>query len=275
MRTSIALTLAFLVLHGAPPCAAQDGKLAKGTITTSGSATVKVQPDTVHITFGHQIKMMGLKDVRAESDRQVKKITEALQALKIDTLKVTTTNENLQAIYSSNPGVGVPAADVPLALAGYQTKTSFKVTVKAADIGKLREIAKRVVDSALDNGANLGARDTTDSSFLGGGGPGGRTLTRSIIPGIEYSKEDTTEERKQALNAAVKVALANATALANGAKVKTSQITAIVEQGDTPPPPQADPNDLPAILRSQRADNATPRVDHAITVRVRVTVGIE
>src|SRR5262245_39797123 len=120
MRLMLALTLGCLLASTAP-CAAQEGKTAKGIITTTGSATVQVQPDSVRITFGVQVRCPSVKEARLESEKQAKRIIDALKALKIDTVKLTTASENLQITMSSNPaGLMVPAGvDMPLIPTGY------------------------------------------------------------------------------------------------------------------------------------------------------------
>src|SRR4051794_30300281 len=113
MRLIFASPICFALLAIALPCAAQEKMAAKAFITTTGTATVPVQPDSVRISFGLQVRFTTVKEVRLESEKLTKQINEALSALKIDTLKVTAAGENLQIIQSSNPAGGAAGAETP------------------------------------------------------------------------------------------------------------------------------------------------------------------
>jgi uncharacterized protein YggE len=253
---------------------AQEAKSAKGSIMTSGSATVNVTADAVRITFGVQSKLPAPKELRAENDRHAKRIADALKALKIDNLQMATQSENLQVLHSVNAGgPGVPAAaDMPPIPSGYQVKTSFTVTAKSANADKLREHAKRIMDAAIEHGANVGGgsnpRYADDFMFGPGGGFGGRTLTRGLTPGVEFFKEDSSAARRQALKEAVASELADAEALAGGAKVRISKIDSISSLDFDQRPPTYDPDDYYAGPRAVRQEQS---VQLAITARVRVT----
>ncbi len=280
-----AFATGFLAVLIASPCTAQEHKSANGTITTTGTATVDVRPDTVRVTFGHQIRLTTLKDARSESDRQARKISDALKALKIDGLKVATTTNSVQVFLSSNPGGGAAAVpDMPLAPSGYQVTTWFSVTAKATEMDKLRELSKRVSDAALDNGANLsvGSSLLRDNLFLGGGGGLGggiaaRALTRAFSPGVEIFREDVTEAEHKALKAAVKNALAKAEALASGANRKIQKIVSVTDDLERPGVP--DRSNLDDLMYSPFSGYSRPETPQpprtSVSVRVRITCSIE
>jgi uncharacterized protein YggE len=199
------------------------------TITTTATAKVKVKPDTVRISFGVYTPQSNVKEARKENDRHAKQILEALQALKIPELKIATTNDNMEAVifHDENQPVNQPA--VPAVL-GFRVAQTFVVTAQGDDVARLREIARKVVDAAVENGANTApAGNDRDEMmmmrFRMGRFPGGGGGQLSVGPRVDYFKEDVTEARRQALTKAAEEALARAKALARGAEVKVREIS--------------------------------------------------
>ncbi len=138
--------------------------------------------------------------------------------------------------------VGQPNQDLVPTFIGYRVVYAFTVTAKDNDSDKLRTIAGQVLDTALKAGANSGGlKSAEDKLDFGLGLFGNQT---GGVPTVEYFKEDIAETRRQALSKTAEDALANAKALAGGAKVTIADTIAI---WDTPEPP-ATPNPANAGL---------------------------
>jgi uncharacterized protein YggE len=179
------------VLRGQQPVAPGAVK-EKGTISTSGTATLTVKPDAVHVYFGVQTIGKKVKEAREENSAKCKKLIEALTALKIPDLKMKTADINVELVQTNyNDPAKVPE------ILGYRVTNSFSVLVQDKDSAQLSQNASRVLDTALENGANF--------------------INRMIA-----FRHDDTQIRREGLTKAVEDALANAKALAAGAGVNVS-----------------------------------------------------
>jgi uncharacterized protein YggE len=158
------------------------------TLRTTGSATVRIKPDAARVFFGVQTQAATVKEARVENNRRVHKIMEALTSLKIPDLKTKTSDVQVDILYGRHDGTQLPP------LVGYRISNTFTVLVQEEDPVKLGTLAGRVLDSALENGAN------------------------SVQQVLFLSKSGMTEARRKALTQAVEDALANARSLAAGAK---------------------------------------------------------
>ena len=169
----------------------------KGTITTSGTATLKVKPDAVHVYFGVQTIGKTVKAAREENSEKCKKLIAALNALGIADLKMKTADINVDLVQSRvNDDTKVPET------VGYRVTNSFSVLVQDKDAAKLSQNASRVLDTALENGANF--------------------VQRMVV-----FRHDDAEIKRDGLTKAVEDALANARAIAAGAKVQVGSILAL------------------------------------------------
>jgi uncharacterized protein YggE len=201
--TAAALALAgvlgtALFLHGQQAGAPAGGPATdKGTINTSGTATLKVKPDAVHVYFGVQTLGKKVKAAREENSQKCKKLIAALNDLHIPDLKVKTADINVELV---QPGQS-DAAKLPEIL-GYRVTNSFSVLIQDKDAAKLSQNASRVLDTALENGANF-------------------------IQRMVAFRHDDAEIKRTGLTKAVEDALANARAIAAGAKVRVSGIFAL------------------------------------------------
>jgi hypothetical protein len=160
----------------------------KRTIHTSGSATVKVKPDSARVFFGVQTMAGAIKAAREENGAKVKKVMDGLAALKIPDLKMKTSDVRVEIVQSHRREDHMPE------ILGYRITNYFTVLVQNDDAEKLSMTAGRVLDTALECGANL-------------------------VQQIVFFKQDLTETKRQALAKAVEDAAANARALAAGGKV--------------------------------------------------------
>jgi uncharacterized protein YggE len=175
-----------------------DVKNDKRTVTIAGTATIKAQPDSARVTFAVQTLAAQVKLAREENGKKVKKITDALSNLKLNNLKLKPAAEGMELVYSQveNP------TQMPEVI-GYKVTHQFTATLKMADLDKLGPLANQVLDTALQNGANL------------------------AMP-IIYTRQEDAEVKRQALARAVEDALANARSMA-GAANKTIVDTVTID----------------------------------------------
>lgn len=188
------LLLSGLVLLRGQNLAPADGAAAEvikkepRTLRTSGSATVRIKADAARVFFGVQTSAATIKEARLDNNARVRKIMEGLTALKIPDLKTKTSDVQVDILYGRVDGAQLPP------ITGYRVSNTFTVLVQDEDPVKLGALASRVLDTALESGAN----SVQQITFL--------------------SKEGMTAARRKALTEAVEDALANAKALAAGAK---------------------------------------------------------
>jgi uncharacterized protein len=182
------LLVGVILLRGQPRAeAVADAKKEPRKLTTSGVATIRVKPDSARVFFGVQTMAPTIKQAREESSQKVTKVLGALSALQIPDLKMKTSDVNVELVQSTRSDNKLPE------ILGYRLTNSFTVLIKGNDPQKLGTTAGHVLDTALENGANL-------------------------VQQIVIFKEDSTEAKRQALAKAVQEAIANARALARGAE---------------------------------------------------------
>jgi uncharacterized protein YggE len=188
----VALFSGLLLLRGQTPTAktssAAEGKKEPPILRTSGSATVRVKPDAARLFFAVQTQAVKIKEARLDNNSRVHTILEALAALKMPDLKTKTSDVQVDILYGRSDGSQLPP------ITGYRISTTFTMLVQQEDPAKLGALASRVLDAALDSGAT----SVQQIAFL--------------------RKDGLTQARRKALTQAVEDALANARALAAGAK---------------------------------------------------------
>lgn len=188
---AVAVLGGVIFLHGQTREGAADSK-EKRTIHTSGAATLKVKPDSARVFFGVQSVAPTIKEAREDNNHRVKAVMDALIALQIPDLKAKTTNVRVDLLQVDHNRTELPR------LIGYRITNTFSVLVKNGDPDKLAAQASKVLDTALEKGANE-------------------------VQQIVFFKEDDQEIRRQALTKAVGDALANAKALAQGGNVQVHE----------------------------------------------------
>jgi uncharacterized protein len=169
----------------ARPVTTDSDKKDKRTISTAGSATIKVKPDSARLFFSVQTIAKAVKSAREENSAKAKTVLDALKALQIPDLKMKTANVNVELLQSSRSPTQLPE------ILGYHVTNSFTVLVQDSDSVKLSAEASRILDTVLENGANQ-------------------------IQQIVFFKQNEAATRREALSKAVVEALANARALAAG-----------------------------------------------------------
>jgi uncharacterized protein len=187
-----------LVLHGQPraePLSETKGHERK--VSASGTATVRVKPDSARIFFGVETTAKTIKEARDQNSQETKKVLDVLRALKMPNLKMKTSTVSVEIVkkYSN---------EAP-EIAGYRLTNSFTVLITTDDPQKLGQTAGQVLDAALEAGANQ-------------------------VQQVAIFRQDTTEVKRQALALAVREAKANAQALAEGAKAEIKDTIEINDQ---------------------------------------------
>ena len=199
--TAAALALTTLVFAGmawSGRVATAQGREAmdiKRTIQTTGTGTVRVHPDHARVFFGVQTFAPTVKQARNQNAAQTRQVNTALSALRIPDLKMKSTNMTVELIQSEGEG------RVPKIL-GYRVTNSFTVLVHEEDAAQLGPLASRVLDTALESGANQ-------------------------VQQIAFFRENPDDAKRQALIKAVENARANAEAMAAGAGKKVTDVISI------------------------------------------------
>jgi uncharacterized protein len=164
---------------------------------TSGSATIRVKPDSARVFFRVETYETKIETARAENNRLTRQILDAVGKLKIAKLRMKSGNVNIALVIDQRK----EPSQLPKVL-GYHLTNTFTVLVEDEDAVKLAESAGRVLDTALEQGA-------------------------TGVDQIVFFKKDVEGVRREALTKAVEDALANARALATGANRKVADIITI------------------------------------------------
>ncbi len=238
-----ALLAAALLLRGQAPADPTDPVKDKRTIATSGSATDKVKPDAARVFFGVQTAAKTIQEARKENGSRSRKVIDGLRALNIPDLKLKTTDIHVEIVYERQQD----ELHLPRIL-GYKVTNSFSALVKDKDAVRLGANASRVLDTALENGANS-------------------------VQQIVAFREDEAEIGRQGLSKAVEAALANADAIAAGAKVRVKGTFALQGQPEyTYGPGQCGlTNRIDVAGEGTAGDTPVIVGDLEVTIRVNVT----
>src|SRR5262245_650146 len=192
VTVGVLLASAFLfrdhLVRGQAP-AGQAKEKEKRTLTTSGSATVRVKPDSARVFLTVQTIATTIREARTKNNGHVKKVMDALAALKIANLKTKTGDVQVEMIYARHDRNETRLPE----LLGYRLTHTFTVLVQNEDTAKLGAGASLVLDTALENGV-------------------------TAVQRVAFFRNDLNEPRRKALTQAVEDARANAQALASGAR---------------------------------------------------------
>jgi uncharacterized protein YggE len=113
------------------------------TVTVTGHAEAVVTPDVAFITAGIVTTGADAESARADNDRTMRRIIDALAAQGIDKRNIATSQFSLQPVYKNDSRDGTPGA-----ITGYRLQNS--VTVKVEDLARIGA----VIDAAFGAGAN-------------------------------------------------------------------------------------------------------------------------
>lgn len=206
---------------------------ASGTIVTSGTGRIAVEPDTADLRLGISISEASVAAARAAGAAAMTAILAAVTEAGVDRRDVRTTTVSVQPRYEYRDGK-------PPRLAGYDLANLVLVTVR--DLGRLGA----VIDGALTAGA-------------------------TSLDGLTLRVEDPAEAERAARTAAVAEARGRADVLAEAAGVRISGVGEIVEGGGPPTWPQ--PKAARAMLASDAAtpiETGTTEIAVTVTVTFRI-----
>jgi uncharacterized protein len=186
--------LLFGVVTGLPRSAAAGEPQGDGdeVITTQGYGELRVRPDSLRTSIGVETRAATLQKARNDVNARMQRIIRALTALRIPSASLQTQTLQFYPVYGED-------RDKPRKITGYSATNRISVTVTGATPTDLGEYASRVIDTALQNGAN-------------------------IVGGIDFFLRDTTAVQGRALAAAVENATQNARAMAEAGKVKLTKL---------------------------------------------------
>lgn len=145
---------------GAEVCEDVVDQTATATISTSGAATVKVDPDKFTVTVGVETNGTTAEEASSSNADLTAKVIAALKALGITENATSTSSYTVFPVYSSAEPVNVcrvmegypipPECYVKQEITGYKASNSVSVTLDAdGDIS-----AGEVIDAAIKGGAN-------------------------------------------------------------------------------------------------------------------------
>jgi uncharacterized protein len=227
-------------LQGQQP--AKDKEKDKRVIHASGSASVRVSPDSARLFFAVQTMAPKLASARAENAQLTQKVIDAVKKLQIPKLKMKSSDVQVSIRYSDT----IRAERLPTIL-GYNVTNSFTVLVENDDPTKLADAATRLLDTALETGVNQ-------------------------VPQLTFFRKDLKDAQRQAMASAVQDALQNARTLARGADVR---ITDTIEINESTPMYYGVLNRLQnaAFPAGGAGGEATPLVagDLDVTMNVSIT----
>ena len=171
-------------------------------VTASGSATVRGPADAARLHFTVDTFERTVPLARAKNAAAVKTVREAVAAVKVEGLRVRTTDSHVRAVTSREP---------PHEVTGFSVSQSLALVLTEADPTRLAATAERVLDAGLANGVNADG-------------------------GVDFFRTDDSELRREAMRKAVEDAVESAKAFAAGAKVTVQEVVSIEdgERGDEP-----------------------------------------
>ncbi len=199
-------------------------------VVATATATARLQPDTARISFAITSVEVTEKSVREANEKQIKKMKEALGALKLNKVDVKT-----RVLLSSVDNLlsAQPNAAGARTVERKRARSIFYVTVREKDPEKLRDAVGKLAEAAASHGGKAVDTDETPLRRLrrGIGGFGGRN-DAELVPGptIEWLVSKGSTARRDAVRRAVSDALADAQAAVGNAKLRVTETTVTVTQ---------------------------------------------
>ncbi|HEV2123487.1 MAG TPA: SIMPL domain-containing protein [Chloroflexota bacterium] len=225
----------------------QAGQVASGEVSpelmrrmvVAGMGEVKAAPNVAHITLGVEGQAPRAREALNNVSTAANNVIASLRQLGIPERQIQTTAIDLHPVHETppTPEPGQPLAERqgPPAIVGYRAVNQIRVRVVNMD----------QLGGAIDAGAN-------------------------IASGIQFSLENDTAARQEALRKAVQEARSEATVLAEALGVSITGVRAVVEEeaGNVLPLREV----AYGAVASRAADVATPVQPGEITVRKQVQV---
>jgi uncharacterized protein YggE len=184
--SALALALSLTLGGGLGAVFAEEGP-KQGIINTQGHGEVKVRPDSLTVDIRVESKSDKLPLARSENSRKAQAIIAALKGLGIPGMKLETQGLTVYPLQHYEK-------DKLPRVIGYNVSNGLTVTVTGAAPDALGDYGSRIVDTALNSGANH-------------------------VGSLGFFLDDATPARHQALELAVKDARQNADVMAKAAQV--------------------------------------------------------
>ena len=163
------------------------------TLSVTGTGLVQVAPDTADVKLEVDVLRKTAQEAQAGNAEIMQKVVGTLIKLNIPKDKIQTSGFNLWPEMKYEP-------NQPSRIAGYRCRNQVIVTVE--DLSRI----SRIIDAGIGAGAGN-------------------------VQGLQFSRRDDLEFKKQALDKAVKEASAKAQAIAGAAGLKIKAVVSIAEKG--------------------------------------------
>lgn len=120
--------------------------LSENTISVTGTATTKTEPDLLHIQFGVEIQEKTAKEALEANSQLMNSIVEAIKKIGIEDSEISTSSLNIYPIYDQyeDPLTKKYTQD----LIGYRVSNILSVETKKLDL------AASIIDNAVGAGVN-------------------------------------------------------------------------------------------------------------------------
>ena len=192
--------LLFGVVAGSPKAADAEEKSQgadQNLITAQGYGELRVRPDSLRTSVGVEVRAATLEKARADAASKIARLLKALTALRIPGASLQTQTLQFYPVYSEE-------RNKPRKITGYSATHRLSVTVLGASPTDLGDHTSRIIDTALQSGAN-------------------------VIDDVEFFLRDTSVAQGRALEAAVLNAGQNARAMAEAGRVQITRLHSLQE----------------------------------------------
>jgi hypothetical protein len=165
-------------------------------ITTSGSAEIKVRPDSMRTDLGVRVEAKTLSEARNDLARRMRRLTKAIADLDVKGLSVRTSQLDISPI-ETEAKEGRPSRIV-----GYRAESSLHLRLEGVALEQLGDVSARIIDAGVRAGANR-------------------------VEGVSFYLANPEPEQARALKLAVKKAEAQARVMAEAAGVRLGAVQSL------------------------------------------------
>ena len=232
-RDAVVVLLCWVVVGALPALGKEPVANGARKVVATATATVQIKPDAARISFSVTSTEVTEKSVREAIEKKIKKMKEALAAVKLNKSDV-----NVRVLLSSVDNLlsAQPNAAGVRTVERKRARSIFYVTVREKDPEKLREAVGKLAEAAATHGGK--AVDTEDTPFaprrrrLGFGGPN----EPEVAPGptIEWLASGSSTARRDAIRRAARDALADAQAAVGDAKLRVVETSVSAASQEKP-----------------------------------------
>jgi uncharacterized protein YggE len=196
--------LLFGVVAGSPKAADAEERTSSAgqdLITAQGYGELRVRPDSLRTSVGVEVRASTLEKARADVGTRLARLIKALTALRIPGAVLQTQTLEFYPIYSEENN------NKPRKIIAYSATHRLSVTVLGATPTDLGDYTSRIIDTAIQSGAN-------------------------VIGDVDFFLRDTSVAQGRALEAAVLNAGQNARAMAEAGRVRITRLHSLDESSE-------------------------------------------